>query len=266
MSTMRNEWEQRYLEAAENKERLPWDSEITPPEVVAFWESAQSNTIQPGERALDLGCGTGTNGAYLVGLGLQAIGIELAGSALDVAIRRHKNLLNKLGPRLHLLHGSVADVPLAQSSVAYVLDIGCFHTLPVSERDRYIRDVIRVLRPDGYYQLYGFDKGADSDTDIDGEKHPDTASDDCSAKSAKRSSENKTVLSKGGLSVPELSVLESSVSESSQRQPHSTPGSSSRGIGPTEMVDRFGKYMDVINIEQARPNPNPCRWYLFRKR
>ncbi|MFQ6101503.1 MAG: class I SAM-dependent methyltransferase [Anaerolineae bacterium] len=50
--------------------RSPWDTGVTPPEVV---ELIASGDFPPG-RALDLGCGTGTNGITLARHGWEVVG------------------------------------------------------------------------------------------------------------------------------------------------------------------------------------------------
>ncbi len=145
----REHWETRY-----RSDHLPWDSGITPPEVEAFW---QRQTPAPNGRALDLGCGTGTNVAYLARLGLQIVGFDLAGRALQIARQRMRSCPPTLKSRMMLAQASVAALPLHDFGASYILDIGCFHTLPVALRDGYVRGVVDNLAPGGYYHLYGFD-------------------------------------------------------------------------------------------------------------
>jgi SAM-dependent methyltransferase len=47
---------------------VPWDTGITPPEIVRVVKE-----LTPG-KALDIGCGTGTNVRYLLERGWQAVG------------------------------------------------------------------------------------------------------------------------------------------------------------------------------------------------
>ena len=56
----------------------PWDTEISPPELINFLE-----THPPG-RALDLGCGTGTNALTISSYGWEVIAVD----ASHLAIRR----------------------------------------------------------------------------------------------------------------------------------------------------------------------------------
>src|SRR2546426_628882 len=58
--------------------RPPWDTGIVPPEVERFVAS------HPPGRALDLGCGTGTNVVYLADQGGTAPGGDFAGRAVGI--------------------------------------------------------------------------------------------------------------------------------------------------------------------------------------
>ena len=153
MNTNRVHWEQRYTE-----ECLPWDSGITPPEVEAFWAA---DHIPLAERtdaiALDMGCGTGTNVAYLANLGLYAVGVELAMNGLTIAHQRLREVRATLLPHIHLVQASVTQLPLISLGARYILDIGCFHTIHPRARVNYAAGVITNLAPGGYYHLYAFD-------------------------------------------------------------------------------------------------------------
>jgi len=112
--------------------KTPWDTGVTPPEVVELLEE-----MRPG-RALDLGCGTGTNVAYLARRGWQADGVE--GSARAIAMAR-----SSVGgvPGIRLFEGDVTRLERLPVLEAYdlVLDIGCFHSIGAHRRDAYARGV-----------------------------------------------------------------------------------------------------------------------------
>lgn len=153
METVRQHWENRYAEGF-----LPWDSGVTPPEVEAFWRAAYIPVEQRNGRwAIDLGCGTGTNLAYLARQGLCVVGVELAANALTIARQRIREQHAPLSDRIHLVQGSVTAVPLQDLGASYILDIGCFHTVPPAERAAYAQGVIDNLAPGGFYQAYAFD-------------------------------------------------------------------------------------------------------------
>ena len=112
--------------------KTPWDTGVTPPEVVELVEE------MPAGRALDLGCGTGTNVAYLARRGWQADGVE--GSARAIAMARAS-----VGgvPGIRLFAGDVTRLDQLSLLDRYdlVLDIGCFHSLGAHRRDAYAHGV-----------------------------------------------------------------------------------------------------------------------------
>ncbi len=148
MSGERLHWEERYRAGAH-----PWDSGVTPPEVKAFWASGR---LPPAGLALDLGCGPGTNVAYLARLGLTAVGLELAGPALAMAALRHAAQPSLAGA--YLVQADVSRLPLWNAGAVYALDIGCLHGLPPERRPAYADGVAANLRPGGYYHLFAFDR------------------------------------------------------------------------------------------------------------
>jgi SAM-dependent methyltransferase len=112
--------------------KTPWDTGVTPPEVVELLD-----TLAPG-RALDLGCGTGTNVAYLARHGWQADGVD--GSARAISMARAS-----IGgvPNIRLFEGDVTRLERLPLLERYdlVLDIGCFHSIGAHRRDAYARGV-----------------------------------------------------------------------------------------------------------------------------
>src|SRR5512139_1990657 len=74
---VRRELEHYYLEG-----KPPWDSGITPPELVALVEGADA---PPAGRALELGCGTGTNATYLARHGWEVVAVDLIDRAVQQA-------------------------------------------------------------------------------------------------------------------------------------------------------------------------------------
>lgn len=129
----------------------PWDTRVTPPEVKAF-----ANQHPPG-RALDLGCGTGTNMIYLAERGWETVGVDYAPKAIRAAKRRIKD-------SAYSAHFFVDDVTKLNKVVGrfdLILDMGCYHNLGEGEKDSYIKNLIRYLAPGGYYLLYVFFRSTD---------------------------------------------------------------------------------------------------------
>ena len=149
MAVDRLAWEHQYQAGPK-----PWDTGLTPPEVVAFWASGR---LAPSGLAIDIGCGPGTNVAYLAGLGLRVMGVDLAGSALTLATDRLRATQAHLFPAMHWVQADVSCLPFQQANAVYMLDIGCLHGLPPALRPGYAAGVKANLAPGGYYQLYAFD-------------------------------------------------------------------------------------------------------------
>ena len=70
-------WNDRYA----SEEPLPWDTGTPDPMLVEFVES---HAVAPG-RALEVGCGTGTNAIYLVQHGFEIVGVDVSPLAIDKA-------------------------------------------------------------------------------------------------------------------------------------------------------------------------------------
>ena len=128
-----------------------WDTGISPPELLAFIES------HPPGRALDLGCGTGTNVITLAQHGWQASGVDFVPRAIRLASRKAQ----ALGLQVDLRVGDASQMTGLDGPYELVLDIGCFHGIKPAARRRYIDNLAARLAPGGTYLLYGF--FADSD-------------------------------------------------------------------------------------------------------
>lgn len=128
----------------------PWDTGITPPEVVEAIEGPDARA--PG-RALDLGCGTGTNSLYLARHGWEVVGVDMAVTAVWMARRKAR----KAGLSVDLYSADVTRLDFLEPPFDLALDIGCFHGLEAAGRVRYRDGLLRLLRPGAGYMLYAFD-------------------------------------------------------------------------------------------------------------
>ena len=124
----------------------PWDTGITPPEVFDFL-----NENRPG-RALDLGCGTGTNVITLAEHGWYAEGIDFVARAVKTA--RRKAQKKGLSDRVQFHVGDVLDQNLFQGEFDLILDIGCFHSISTDKVERYLMNVYSHLVAGGSFLLY----------------------------------------------------------------------------------------------------------------
>lgn len=128
--------------------RTPWDTQITPPEVVEFIEGGHA----PVGRALDLGCGTGTNCVYLAQHGWRVVGVDFSAVAICQARRRARRA--EVDCQFH--RADVTDLSFLEDSFDFVLDIGCLHSVLSEGWRRYAAEAARLVRPGGLYMLYAF--------------------------------------------------------------------------------------------------------------
>lgn len=128
--------------------RTPWDTQVTPPEVVELF----GGKGLPAGRALDLGCGTGTNCVYLASHGWQVVGVDFSTVAIWQARRRAR----RAGVDCRFYRADVTDLSFLKGPFDFVLDIGCLHSVPSKRWGRYAAEVTRLVRPGGLYMLYAF--------------------------------------------------------------------------------------------------------------
>lgn len=126
--------------------QTPWETEVTPPEVLAFIQNTRNG------KALDLGCGTGTHAITLAQHGWRVTGIDFSRKA----IHRARCKAAKAGAEIAF---HIADVtsPLKHNDLYdFVLDIGCFFSLREKDRKQYIEMLAGLVRPKGCYMLFSW--------------------------------------------------------------------------------------------------------------
>ena len=125
--------------------RPPWDTGVSPPELHEYLRS------QPPGRAIDLGCGTGTNVLTLALAGWQVTGVDFIPRAIRIAKRKTR----RAGLQADLCLADVTDLVGINGPFDLALDMGCYHSLG-SRKNRYLSELIRVLAPGGHWLLYSF--------------------------------------------------------------------------------------------------------------
>ena len=124
----------------------PWDTGISPPELMAFIEE------NPPGRALDLGCGTGTNVITLAKNGWQATGVDFAPHGIKIARQKAK----QANLDVNLLVDDVTHLDKVDGKFDLILDMGCYHSLSAEGKANYRKNLERLLAPGGTYLLYAF--------------------------------------------------------------------------------------------------------------
>ncbi len=124
----------------------PWDTGISPPELIEF---IQNN--KPG-RAIDIGCGTGTNVITLAKAGWQVTGVDFAPRAIKMA----KQKVKQNGVQAELSINDATRLEGINGVFDLALDIGCFHSIPKDGQIKYLAQLDQILAPNGFWLMYGF--------------------------------------------------------------------------------------------------------------
>ncbi len=123
----------------------PWDTGVSPPELLDF--IAQ----HPPGRALDLGCGSGTNALTLARAGWDVTGVDFIPRAIRLAKRKARDAHLPV----EFLVADVTRLPPFPALFDLVLDIGCFHSLG-ERKANYLTQLDTLLAPGGTWLMYGF--------------------------------------------------------------------------------------------------------------
>ena len=115
--------------------------------------------IRPGDRVLEIGCGTG-NLALLVKREIpnaEVTGLDPDPRALERAARKAR----RRGVALRLDRGFAGALPYADASFDVVLSAFMFHHLPETEQEGMLAEARRVLAPGGRLELLDFGGAAE---------------------------------------------------------------------------------------------------------
>lgn len=148
----RADWNERYATGD-----VPWDVGEPSDFLVEF---VQSRSIAPG-RALDVGCGTGTNALWLARQGFDVVGVDVSRVAVEKAKAKLDGL--DLPCRFEVLDFLKDAVP--EGPYDFVFDSGCFHVFDeASDRTQFAERVAAVMSEDGLWlSLIGSTEGPERD-------------------------------------------------------------------------------------------------------
>jgi len=125
-------------------DKIPWNSE-TPPD--ALVELVQDEKVRPC-RTIDLGCGAGNYAIYLAGLGFDVTGVDSSPSAIKIAGEN----ATKRGVRCRFIVADLlGDLHEVTDMFDFAFDWEFLHHIFPEDRETYIKNVYKILRPDAIY-------------------------------------------------------------------------------------------------------------------
>ncbi|QDT53163.1 tellurite resistance protein TehB [Caulifigura coniformis] len=132
--TESSEWNDRYRDG-----NLPWDTGRPSSELQRV---LSRHAIGPC-RALDLGCGTGTNSVWLAQQGFDVTGIDVAALAIERATERAR----AAGVNAKFVAADILKLPDPDRPFSFFFDRGCYHAVRRGAPAAYVPVIARQLAP-----------------------------------------------------------------------------------------------------------------------
>lgn len=152
-----------------NNSKNAWNREYSRPDFITLDQKPQADFLKflkwakkskfplTGIRVIDAGCGTGRNSAYVSKkYGAEVSAFDFSREAITLAERDFSN------PNIHFaVRGMDEKFPEENNSVDLVLDIMASFSLSAIDRQKFLSEINRVLRPGGIMYLRTLAKEGD---------------------------------------------------------------------------------------------------------
>jgi len=127
-------WNQRY-----EKSDIPWDTGRPSSELQRV---IAEQKLQPC-RAIELGCGTGTNAVWLAQQGFDVTAVDFS----ELAIEKAKQQAGKARVRVNFMTADVLAPPELGGPYRFVFDRGCYHVVRRIDVHAYLRTLQNISLP-----------------------------------------------------------------------------------------------------------------------
>lgn len=133
---------------------LPW----YPGEIDELLRDAVYSGWLRGQAVLDVGAGQATDAIYLAANGYQVTCLDVSEAARDLALQEAE----RAHVEIDYVIGDALAMPFDDDKFDLVMDRGCLEHVSEAERQRYVAEVVRVLKQGGTY----FYRSAPAATDM----------------------------------------------------------------------------------------------------
>jgi cyclopropane fatty-acyl-phospholipid synthase-like methyltransferase len=125
-------------------EKIPWNIE-TPPDLL---KKVVDTHLDKTSKIIELGCGAGNYVIYLAGKGFDVMGVDISPKAIDIA----NNSMNEKGVKCKFVVSNVlSDMTEIIDNYDFAYDWELLHHIFPEDREKYINNVYRLLKPGGAY-------------------------------------------------------------------------------------------------------------------
>jgi len=125
-------------------DKIPWNIE-SPPEILQ--QIVKTGKIKPC-KAIELGCGTGNYALYLAMMEFDVMGIDFSETAIEIA---KKGLIDKDIMCQFMVCDVLGDFSEFKETFDFAYDWELLHHIFPPDRNKYLNNIIQILKPDGIY-------------------------------------------------------------------------------------------------------------------
>jgi ubiquinone/menaquinone biosynthesis C-methylase UbiE len=125
-------------------DQIPWNVAI-PAEILQ--QAIEENLPAP-SKIIDIGCGAGNYVIWFAKNGYEMTGVDISQNAIEIA-RRSASTAG--ASCKFIVADAIADLPTSDGMFDFAYEWELLHHIFPEDRDRYIRNVARVLKPGGRY-------------------------------------------------------------------------------------------------------------------
>ncbi len=131
-----------------------WRTSVPAPDFLDFIHWLKGEKISG--RVLDLGCGGGRHSIALAKERFEAYGLDFSTSAIKAA--KESTRKAKVEDLTFFQVGDALHLPYKDDFFDVINDDGCFHHISKDDWDKYIGNVVRVLKKNGILRIKAFSK------------------------------------------------------------------------------------------------------------